>query len=96
MKHYLRFIYVLAILFITDPGWTYPLDAYPDTGIRRIEAARLAVFGKMRGRRQPPGCRFRRPARESHRSSAASPERPRFDLRSNVRTEVPRTRDSAC
>jgi hypothetical protein len=55
MKHYLRFIYVLAILFITDPGWTYPLDAYPDTGIRRIEAARLAVFGKMRGRRQPPG-----------------------------------------
>ncbi|MGD8963071.1 MAG: peptidoglycan-binding domain-containing protein [Desulfobacterales bacterium] len=55
MKHYLRFIFALAILSITDPGFTYPLDAYPDTGIRRVEAARLAVFGKMRGRRQPPG-----------------------------------------
>ena len=55
MKHYLRFIFVLVILSINDPGFAYPLDAYPDTGIRRIEAARLAVFGKMRGRRQPPG-----------------------------------------
>jgi len=33
----------------------YPLDAYPETGIRRIEAARLAVLGKMRGRLQPAG-----------------------------------------
>lgn len=40
---------------MTDPGFAYPLDAYPETGIRRVEAARLAVFGKMRGRRQPPG-----------------------------------------
>jgi hypothetical protein len=55
MRQYLRFILVLAILFITDPGFAYPLDAYPETGIRRVEAARLAVFGKMRGRRQPPG-----------------------------------------
>ncbi|MBT8367948.1 MAG: hypothetical protein KJP23_24905, partial [Deltaproteobacteria bacterium] len=55
MKHYLKFIFVLAILSITDPGFAYPLNAYPDTGIRRVEAARLAVFGKMRGRRQPPG-----------------------------------------
>ena len=55
MKQYLRFITVLVILAITDPGFAYPLDAYPETGIRRIEAARLAVFGKMRGRRQPPG-----------------------------------------
>jgi hypothetical protein len=55
MKQYLRFITVLVILAITVPGFSYPLDAYPETGIRRIEAARLAVFGKMRGRRQPPG-----------------------------------------
>ena len=55
MKHYLRFITVFAILFITIPVFGYPLDAYRDTGIRRIEAARLAVFGEMRGRRQPPG-----------------------------------------
>ena len=43
------------ILFITELGFTYPLDAYPETGIRRVEAARLAVLGKMRGRQQPPG-----------------------------------------
>ena len=55
MKHYLRCITVFAILSITVPVFGYPLDAYRDTGIRRIEAARLAVFGKMRGRRQPPG-----------------------------------------
>ncbi len=55
MKHYLIFIVAFVILAITDPGYTYPLDAYPDTGIRRVEAARLAVFGKMRGRQQPPG-----------------------------------------
>ena len=55
MQQYLRVIYILLILSITDSGFGYPLDAYPETGIRRIEAARLAVFGKMRGRRQPPG-----------------------------------------
>ena len=55
MKQYLRFIYILIILSMTDPGFAYPLDAYRETGIRRIEAARLAVFGKMRGRQQPPG-----------------------------------------
>ncbi len=40
---------------ISNLSVAYPLDAYPTTGIRRIEAARLAVLGKMRGRRQPPG-----------------------------------------
>ena len=55
MKPYLRIITVLSILCITVPGYSYPLDAYPETGIRRVEAARLAVFGKMRGRKQPPG-----------------------------------------
>ena len=55
MKPFLKFIVVLVILCITVPGYSYPLDAYPETGIRRVEAARLAVFGKMRGRKQPPG-----------------------------------------
>jgi hypothetical protein len=55
MKRILYYIYILILLSITDAGFAYPLDAYPETGIRRIEAARLAVFGKMRGRRQPPG-----------------------------------------
>jgi len=59
MKRYLSFfyllIYVLLLLSISSLCVAYPLDAYPETGIRRIEAARLAVLGKMRGRRQPPG-----------------------------------------
>ena len=55
MKHYPAFLFVLLLLFIPDLSVAYPLDAYPETGIRRIEAARLAVLGKMRGRQQPPG-----------------------------------------
>jgi hypothetical protein len=55
MKHYLSFFCVLLLLSISDLCVAYPLDAYPTTGIRRIEAARLAVMGKMHGRRQPPG-----------------------------------------
>ena len=55
MKHYLSFFCVLLVLSISDLCVAYPLDAYPATGIRRIEAARLAVLGKMRGRQQPPG-----------------------------------------
>jgi hypothetical protein len=55
MKRILFFIYILSLLSIASTGLTYPLDAYPETGIRRLEAARLAVFGKMPGRRQPAG-----------------------------------------
>jgi len=33
----------------------YPLDGYDDTGIRRLEAARLIEEGELKGRRQPPG-----------------------------------------
>lgn len=33
----------------------YPLDAYPETEIRRLEAARLAVLAKSRNRLQAPG-----------------------------------------
>jgi len=55
MKHYLSLFCVLLFLSIPDLSVAYPLDAYPATGIRRIEAARLAVLGKMRGRSQPPG-----------------------------------------
>jgi hypothetical protein len=55
MKHYLAFVYIILLLLLPGLCFAYPLDAYPETGIRRIEAARLAVFGKMRGLRQPPG-----------------------------------------
>lgn len=33
----------------------YPLDGYPETGIRRVEGDRLAYEGVIRGRKQPPG-----------------------------------------
>ena len=33
----------------------YPLDGYTDTGIRRLEAARLIEEGELKGRKQPPG-----------------------------------------
>ena len=55
MKQSIIYTCALMILFITELGFTYPLDAYPETGIRRVEAVRLAVLGKMRGRQQPPG-----------------------------------------
>jgi hypothetical protein len=43
MKHYPAFVYFLLLLSIPNLCFAYPLDAYPETGIRRIEAARLAV-----------------------------------------------------
>jgi len=36
----------------------YPLDGYPETGIRRVEGARLADEGIIPGRKQPAGARL--------------------------------------
>ena len=55
MKYCLSFLCLALLLSVTDRSAAYPLDAYSATGIRRLEAARLAVLGKMRGRLQPPG-----------------------------------------
>lgn len=55
MNRLLGVFYLLILIILADTGFAYPLDAYPQTGIRRLEAARLAVFGKMPGRPQPPG-----------------------------------------
>jgi hypothetical protein len=55
MKLYAKCIYVVLILCFPNLVYAYPLDGYAETGIRRVEAARLAVLGKMRGRQQPPG-----------------------------------------
>jgi hypothetical protein len=53
----LSWLIVYFFLFspVVEIGFAYPLDGYPETGIRRLEAGRLAVLGKMRGRQQPPG-----------------------------------------
>ncbi len=55
MKNRLPLFIVLLLLFTAAPCLAYPLDGYQETGIRRLEAARLAVLGKMRGRKPPPG-----------------------------------------
>ncbi len=48
----------LMILMISLAGFDaagYPLDGYPETGIRRVEGDRLAKEGVIAGRKQPPG-----------------------------------------
>ena len=44
-----------ALATLSGPLGAYPLDAYPETGIRRVEGSRLAHEGIIRGRRQPSG-----------------------------------------
>jgi hypothetical protein len=48
---------VLAFVFAALAGsvQAYPLDAYPETGIRRLEGLRLANLGEIRDVKQPPG-----------------------------------------
>jgi hypothetical protein len=46
---------LLIVLLLPIVVSAYSLDGYKETGIRRVEAARLAVLGEMRGRKQPPG-----------------------------------------
>jgi len=47
---------VLGLLLLA-PGVlpAYPLDGYPETGIRRVEGSRLANEGKVSDVKQPPG-----------------------------------------
>jgi len=49
----------VAVLLLAMAGAArleaYPLDGYADTGIRRVEAARLANEGIIAGGKQPPG-----------------------------------------
>ncbi len=54
------FLFFLGACLVAAGGsmHAYPLDGYESTGIRRIEAARLSVLGKLKGRSQPPGARL--------------------------------------
>lgn len=47
-------VLLLAIAGTARVG-AYPLDGYAETGIRRVEAARLANAGLLPGGKQPPG-----------------------------------------
>jgi hypothetical protein len=58
MRKYLYLVIVLITLGAGRNGFTYPLDGYDSTAIRRVEAARLSVLGKLQGRAQPPGARL--------------------------------------
>lgn len=48
-------LFIAAVFLLPVNGYSYPLDGYQDTGIGRVEAARLAVMGKISGPQQPPG-----------------------------------------
>ena len=54
MKSSVIFLTIITLIFPISIC-AYPLDGYKDTGIRRVEAAHLAVLGEIRGRKQPPG-----------------------------------------
>ena len=45
----------LALIAVSTTVGAYPLDGYEDTGIRRVEGARLANEGLALGGKQPPG-----------------------------------------
>ena len=46
---------ILTVLLATSAAHAYPLDGYAETGIRRVEGARLAQEGQVKDIRQPPG-----------------------------------------
>ena len=46
------------LLFAPHASMAWPLDGYGDTGIRRVEGARLADEGKVKDVKQPPGARL--------------------------------------
>jgi hypothetical protein len=48
-------VLVASLLPLPLPLHAYPLDGYPETGIRRVEGARLANEGIVPGRKQPAG-----------------------------------------
>ena len=53
----LRAMVLAALCLLTSPLplFAYPLDGYEETGIRRVEGARLANEGLALGGKQPPG-----------------------------------------
>jgi len=50
-----RLLLWLATVVAAPATWAYPLDGYPETGIRRLEGSRLAQEGVVKDIRLPPG-----------------------------------------
>ena len=55
MKIFLTTVACLMGFIGAATCWAYPLDGYEYTGIARVEAYRLAMEGKVRAPKQPPG-----------------------------------------
>ena len=55
MKYFLSGSVFISVLLVASFSWSYPLDGYAYTGIARVEAYRLAMEGKVRAPKQPPG-----------------------------------------
>lgn len=55
MKPFMTIVACLMGLMIAATCGAYPLDGYGYTGIARVEAYRLAMEGKVRAPKQPPG-----------------------------------------
>jgi hypothetical protein len=53
----MKYLETGLLLLLCLPGVvnSYPLDGYEESGIRRVEGARLAVEGVITGTKQPPG-----------------------------------------
>jgi hypothetical protein len=55
MKHFICGGVLIVGVMLASLSWSYPLDGYAYTGIARLEAYRLAMEGKVRAPKQPPG-----------------------------------------
>ena len=55
MKIILACSVFILVFLAASLSWSYPLDGYDYTGIARVEAYRLAMEGKVRAPKQPPG-----------------------------------------
>ena len=53
-----RLYLFLGCLLLPLCGYSWPIDGYPDTGIRRLEEQRLIAAGELKGSGQPPGGRW--------------------------------------
>ncbi|MGB5729144.1 MAG: hypothetical protein WBM52_18230, partial [Thiogranum sp.] len=56
MKPMMRWtLFTLTVSLAAPAVHAYPIDGYADTGIRRVEGARLANEGLVKDSKQPPG-----------------------------------------
>ena len=56
MKPMMRWtLFTLTVSLVAPAVHAYPIDGYADTGIRRVEGARMAQEGLIGGSKQPPG-----------------------------------------